>query len=249
MHLTRLKRNTLNLLRARTEFECTSPRTFVVNACAAGRYVLRLGSPHDDITSELRRKFCHVTASDLPKNRFGERSTYTTLELPVNVAWFDQILLVDLLDQLPDPHTFMSELRRKMARRGSEVIITASNAGSLVTRVMNTLSKYSHNRNDFSAAERLRVFTFKSLSAMLVRAGYEVLEARGFPAPFPSAIGDNRRSRALVKLNRILLRLSKQLFSHQICMRTRPVCDARPVLQQTTSTTTDLRPPVLSQVA
>lgn len=249
MLLTSLKRNALNLLGVRTEFECPSPQTFVVNACAAGRYVLRFGSPHDDITSELRRKFCHVTASDLPNSQLEEESTSPALELPENVAWFDQILLMDLLEQLPSPQSFMGELRRKMARRGSEVIITASNAGSLVARVMNTLNLSSHSRNETSAAGRRRVFTFKSLSALLERAGYEILEARGFPAPFPSAIGDNRRGRALVKLNRLLLRASKQLFSYQICMRARPASHARPVFQQTISTTTDLRHQVLSQVA
>lgn len=249
MLLPSLKRNALNILGARAEFECPSPQTFVVNACAAGRYVLRFGSPHDEITSELRRKFCHVTASDLPKRQFEENSTSSTLELPENVAWFDQILLMDLLEQLPNPQSFMGDLRRKMARRGSEVIITASNAGSLVTRVMNTLDQSTHSRNEALATRRRRVFTFKSLSALLERAGYEILEARGIPAPFPSAVGDNRRGRALVKLNRLLLRVSKELFSYQICVRARPASDVRPVFQQTISTTTDLRHQVLSQVA
>jgi hypothetical protein len=248
MHLTRLKRNALDLLGARTEFECPSPQTFVVNACAAGRYVLRFGSANDDIASELRRKFCHLTASDLPKSQFGEKST-STAELPENVAWFDQILLMDLLEQLPNPQSFMDRLRQKMARRGSEVIITASNAGSVVARAMNALARYNHSQGGALVAARRRVFTFKSLSELLERTGYEILEARGVPAPFSSAIGDNRRGRALVKLNRLLLKVSKHLFSYQICVRARPVTHARPVFSQTISTTTDLRPQMLSRVA
>ena len=248
MHLTRLKRNALNLLGARTELEYPSPQTFVVNACAAGRYVLRFASPHDEITSELRRKLCHVTASDLPKSQFEERST-SSLELPENVSWFDQILLMDLLEQLPNPQSFMGQLRRKMARRGSEVIITASNAGSLVARVMSALAQRSHSRSEDLVAGRRRFFTFKSLSALLERAGYEILEAQGVPAPFESAIGDNRRGRALVKLNRLLLRVSKELFSYHICVRARPVSDSRPAFQQKISATTDLHPQALSQVA
>ena len=156
---------------------------------------------------------------------------------------------MDLLEQLPNPQGFMGELRRKMARRGSEVIITASNAGSLVTRLMNALAQYTRSRNEASASGRRRVFTFKSLSALLERAGYEISEARGVPAPFASAVGDNRRGRALLKLNRLLLKVSKEWFSYQICMRARPASDARPFIQQTISTTTDLRPQVLSQVA
>ena len=136
-----------------------------------------------------------------------------------------------------------------MARRGSEVIITASNAGSLVTRAMNALGRSDHSPNGALVSERRRVFTFKSLSALLEQAGYEILEAQGVPAPFSSAIGDNRRGRGLVKLNRLLLKVSKHLFAYQICLRARPVPNGRPVFQQMVSTTTDLRPPMLSQVA
>jgi hypothetical protein len=60
-----------------------------------------------------------------------------------------------------------------------------------------------------------------------VQAGFEVLETRGVPAPYPLAIGDNFFSRALIALNGVLIRLSRGLFSYQIFMRVK----ARPSLE------------------
>lgn len=249
MHLTMLKRYAVSLLGARSEFECPTAETFVVNACAAGRHVLRFGSDHDNAASELSRKFCHVTTSDFGMGRLGARSTFFLSELPENVAWFDQVVLMDLLEHLPNPQGFMDKLRRKMARRGSEVIITASNAGSLVTRIAKAFAKHGHAQFRGLAAGRRRSFTFKSLSVLVERAGYEILEASGVPMPLLSTVGDNLRGRGLVKLNGLLVKVSKHLFSYQICMRVRPVSDARPALQQTMSNTTNLRPQLLRRVA
>ena len=48
----------------------------------------------------------------------------------------------------------------------------------------------------------------------------------GLPAPFPLALGDNWLSRALLRLNGLLIKVSKGLFSYQIAM----VVSVRPTL-------------------
>ena len=67
-----------------------------------------------------------------------------------------------------------------------------------------------------------RLFTFGSLRRALQQAGFDILETRGVPGPYPLAIGDNRVSRALLFLNRLLIRFSSGLFAYQIFMRAKP---------------------------
>jgi hypothetical protein len=56
----------------------------------------------------------------------------------------------------------------------------------------------------------------------LEQAGFAVVETRGVPAPFPLAIGDNLISRTLLRMNQILIRISRGLFAYQIFMVVKP---------------------------
>jgi hypothetical protein len=221
-------------------------QTFALNACAPGRYVLKLGRGHRDVAGELKRKFCHVTAID-----FGGGNRVTKIEprLPDNVAWFDEILLLDLLDQLSAPEVFMRELRQKMARRGSEVIITTSNVVSFIRRVLLVLGGLARDRVTIRGKEQRGHFTFKSLRALLEQAGYEIVEARGIPMPASVPGGASRWSRAWLKLNRGLFKVSKHLFAHQICMRARPLAVVRQSVRESSSNTSELFPSTVERVA
>ncbi len=250
MHLTKLiqrnRSNSVDVRGGKSPFP--TAQTFAVDACAAGRYVLQFGSGHADVTAQLKRKLCHVTAIDLDgtTRRKKSKSFISAPRLPENVAWFDQILLMDLIDHLPDPESFMDALRQKMARRGSEVIIAASNIGSLATRLLLRLGRFKYSKDNIA---RLRSVTFNSLRQLLEQTGYEVVEERGLPAPFPSAVGDNRWGRGLVKVNQLLLKVSKHFFSHKICVRARPLTQARPLPERAISESVPLHPQVLSRVA
>src|SRR5437870_13552641 len=105
-----------------------------------------------------------------------------------------------------------------MGRR-PDVIITAANVAFFVTRIMLALGQFNYSRKGILGIGHRRLFTFKSLRALLEQAGYEVTEERGVPAPFPLALGRNRWSRALLRLNAALIRISKGLFSYQIFIR------------------------------
>jgi hypothetical protein len=206
----------------------SNPQTFALNACLPGRYVLKLGRGYGEMTRELKRKLCHVTLIELPISKGAAKSTNVAApspRLPDNVAWFDEILLLDLLDQVAAPDVFMRELRRKMARRGSEVIITTTNIVSLTRRALLALGGVRRSGVARGKNER-RPFTFKSLRKLLEQTGYDIVEMRGIPMP-PLAGEVSRWSRAFVKVTRALARVSKHLFAHQICIRARPVAPPR----------------------
>ena len=78
-----------------------------------------------------------------------------------------------------------------------------------------------------------RLFTFRTLRRLLRDAGFQILVMKGIPAPIPKAIGDSRLSRALLRLNQALIRISPGLFSYQIFVSATVTPDAATVLTST----------------
>jgi hypothetical protein len=130
-----------------------------------------------------------------------------------------------------------------------EVVITAANVAFFITRIMLLLGQFNYSRKGILGLGHRRLFTFRSLRALLEQAGYQVIEERGVPAPFPLALGKNRWSRGFLKLNQLLLRLSRSLFAYQICIRARALPDSRYLLRQTIAGSAALRSELLSGVA
>jgi hypothetical protein len=248
--LTKLEQNGSDRVDLGGKLPCPTPQTFAVEACAPGRYVLQFGARRD-VAAQLKRKLCHVTAIALAEkqNRNGHKPSAPPPRLPENVGWFDEILLMDLIEQVPDPKIFMKKLRKKMARRGSEVIITVTNVACCVSRIAHVFLRPDLGGENSLAHKDGRSFTFKSLRALLEAAGYEIVEARGLPMPFPLTMGKSRWSRALLRLNQLLLKVSRHLFSYEICVRARPVRAAQVLPKRTVSGTMELRPRLLSRVA
>ena len=110
---------------------------------------------------------------------------------------------MDLIEHLHDPETFMDELRRKSAGHRPEVMITSANVAFLrdtrrCSRSANSITAVKA----FSGSDIAGCLPSNRLRALLEQAGYEVLEERGVPAPFPLAIGMNVWSRCLLFCNR-----------------------------------------------
>ena len=230
-----------------------SSQTFAVESCAAGKKVLQLGIGHANVATELQRRGCRVTAIDFAAHELAENPdtirSAASPSLPADLPAFDQILLMDLVEHLHDPENFMDALRKQTAGRRPEVIITTANVAFFVTRIMLALGQFNYSRKGILGIGHRRLFTFKSLRALVEQAGYEILEARGVPAPFPLAIGPNAWSRVLLKLNQLLLKISRGLFAYQVCLRARALPDSRHLLKETISGSAKLRSQLLGRVA
>ncbi len=230
-----------------------SSQTFAVEACAAGRNILQLGIGHGNVADELQRRNCRVTAIDFAANELvsASQAAWSAVNptLPPDLPAYDQILLMDLIEHLHDPENFLDALRKQTAGRRPEVIVTASNVAFFVTRIMLALGQFNYSRKGILGIGHRRLFTFKSLRALLEQAGYEILEARGVPAPFPLAIGANIWSKMLLRMNQLFLNFSKSLFAYQICIRARALPDSRHLLKETISGSAFLRSRFLDRVA
>jgi glycosyltransferase involved in cell wall biosynthesis len=232
-----------------------SSQTFAVDACAAGQHVLQLGLGHSNVAAELARKQCRVTAVDFSANDVAHTNSSAVTpavpapQLPAAVDSYDQILLMDLVEHLHEPEAFLDELRHRTGGRRPEVVITSANVAFIVTRMMLACGQFNYSRKGILGLGHRRLFTFKSLRALVEQAGYQVLEERGVPAPFPLALGMNRWSRALLALNSALIRFSKSLFAYQVCIRARALPESRHLLKETISGSAALREQLLNRAA
>jgi hypothetical protein len=161
------------------------------------------------------------------------------------VSGYDQIMMLDIIEHLKEPEKFMDELRFAAVCKRPEVVITTANIGFLVTRLMLFFGQFNYGRKGILDATHTRLFTFRSLGALLEQSGYKILEVRGIPAPFPKAIGQNVVSRLLLRVNQALIGLSKGLFSYQIFVRAEAKPTVHNLLSETIESSDRLRDSVL----
>jgi glycosyltransferase involved in cell wall biosynthesis len=226
-----------------------SSHTAAIEAARPGSRLLDIGCGEGDLARELAKKGCQVTGLDQhvpdlsasPEGIGFIRWDLDRTGFPVNVSQFDQILMLDIIEHLKKPESFMDAVRFAAVRKRPEVIITTANIGFLVTRLMLFFGQFNYGKKGILDSTHTRLFTFRSLADLLDQSGYNILEVRGIPAPFPNAISNKFIARLLLQMNQGLIRLSKGLFSYQIFVR----AEARPtvhnLLAETIETSADYR--------
>jgi len=230
-----------------------SSHTAAIDAARAGNHLLDIGCGQGYVARELAAKGCHVTGMDqyVPERTAANagidfiRWNLDRPEFPVNVSGFDQIMMLDIIEHLKEPEKFMDELRFAAICKRPEVVITTANIGFFVTRLMLLFGQFNYGRKGILDATHTRLFTFRSLKALLEQSGYNILEVRGIPAPFPKAIGNNFVSRFFLKCNHALIRLSKGFFSYQIFVRAVAKPTVHNLLGETIESSDRLRESVL----
>src|SRR5262249_37415781 len=118
------------------------------------------------------------------------------------------------------------------AASNPRVIITVANVAFFVARIMLLFGQFNYGKRGTLSMRHRRLFTFSSLKRLLASTGFNAIAVKGIPAPFPLAIGENGWSRALLRVNRWLIKLSKTLFSYQIAIVAQPVPTLEILVQQ-----------------
>ena len=224
-----------------------SSHTMALRAVQPGARVLDLGCGQGYISGELAKYAASVVGIDQYVSGQGSGTVQfrqweiESGEFPVDVSEFDQIFILDVIEHLKDPETFMEKLRHAAARKRPEIILTTANVAFMVTRLMLLLGQFNYGRKGILDRTHTRLFTFKSLRELFQQTGYELLEVRGIPAPFPKAIGENALGRFLVKLNQFLITLCRGAFSYQIFVRARAHPTVAALLAETIESSDDLK--------
>lgn len=211
------------------KFGYESTHTIAIERVQPGARVLELGCAGGYLGARLReRKHCFVAGMDMKplKRRALDEFDFCDLNAGaprIDAMRYDAVLMLDVIEHLNRPEVFLEDLRRKLALNSSlELMISTANIAFFVTRAMLLLGWFNYGPRGILDVTHTRLFTFASFRRALVQAGFDVIETKGVPAPYPLAIGDNFISRALLVMNHFLIRISRGLFSYQIFMRVKP---------------------------
>ena len=137
----------------------------------------------------------------------------------IDVSQFDYVLLLDIIEHLNRPEQFVRQLRDAMKfSPNMKIIVTTGNVAFIITWLMLLLGQFNYGKRGILDMTHTRLFTFGSLRALFEQGGFRIIETYGVPAPLPLALGDGRLARMLQRLNRLLIRISKGLFSYQVFM-------------------------------
>lgn len=205
-----------------------SSHSYAVDAVPSGSKVLDLGCAGNFIAHSLRKKGCTVTGIDIEKVAAPDVDAFFQVDLdreplPVAPKSFDVILMLDVIEHLSKPEKFVSELHEQLsASPDTEIIVTTGNVAFFIVRLMLLLGFFNYGRRGILERTHTRLFTFKSFMKLFSERGFDVVSSKGVPPPYPLAFGDNAYSRTLLRLNKILIHLSKGLFSYQIYLRLKP---------------------------
>ena len=136
---------------------------------------------------------------------------------------YQYVLMLDVIEHLANPERFVERLY-DAAREAPDVriMVSTGNVGFIVTRLLLLLGRFNYGKRGILDLTHTRLFTFKTLRRLFEQGGFDVVESRGVPAPFPLAFGGGRFGHALVALNKVFVALCRGLFSYQIFMIVRP---------------------------
>jgi glycosyltransferase involved in cell wall biosynthesis len=207
-----------------------SPHRHALRTIRPGTPVLVLGNGLS-LAAELKRRGCFVAAvapGEPPAGSAVDEFHRRDLEdgpLPVDVARFGFVLLLDVVEHLSAPEAFVDRLRHS-CRFAPEVkiLVSGGNIGFFVTRFMLLCGHFNYGKRGILDLTHRRLFTFRTLARLFEQGGFNVGVADGIAAPFPLALGDRWLARRLLAVNRLLIGVSRRLFAYQIffCATPRP---------------------------
>jgi len=207
----------------------TSTHTIALDSIPARSRVLDIGCAGGYFGQILRDRGCHTTGVDkfplVPPNTLDAFHLHDLNQapLPVDLATFDYAVMLDVLEHLQSPETFIDDFRTAAGRNPDlTLLISTPNVAFIVVRLMLLVGKFNYGKRGILDLTHTRLFTFSTFRRLFEQSGYEVISIRGVPAPFPLALGDNWFARLLLAANSVLIKLSRRLFAFQIFAVVRP---------------------------
>ena len=211
------------------KFDHDSTHTLALARIPAGSRVLDLGCAGGYLGAELRAKGCYVAGIDLFPLVDGLRLDEFYLwdlnrsELPVDPAAFDFVVMLDVIEHLASPESFLDYLHNALADApDAKLIISTGNIAFAPLRAMLVMGQFNYGRRGILDLTHTRLFTFATLRRLLEGASFRIVEERGVVAPFTKAVGETRLARTLLGMNQALVRLRRELFSYQAFVVAQP---------------------------
>jgi glycosyltransferase involved in cell wall biosynthesis len=206
-----------------------SSHQFAIDRIKANSTILDLGGGLGFIGTQLIKK--QIQAISVNQYITPDIQRYSTQTIKADPDLFDfdsspeqidTILMLDIIEHLREPEELLKKIRRRYSGKGPQIILTTGNIAFLPIRLALLFGQFNYGRHGILDLNHTRLFTFYSLRRTLIQAGYEILEERGIPAPFYLALGKTPLADFLMGINRLLSKISRNLFSYQIAVVARP---------------------------
>ena len=209
------------------DFEST--HTLARDRIAPGTRVLDIGCAGGYLGDILRSRGCHTTGIDaVPLSGQFTLDAFEMHDLnqrpfPVNVEHFDYALMLDVIEHLRSPENFVDDFLAAASRNQNlKLVVSTGNVAFVIVRLMLLLGQFNYGKRGILDLTHTRLFTFGTFRRLFEQSGFEVLEIRGVPAPFPLAVRSRTLGRLLIGLNKALISISRSLFAYQIFAVVRP---------------------------
>jgi glycosyltransferase involved in cell wall biosynthesis len=213
-----------------------SSHQFALDHIEAKTTILDIGSGPGLMARELAKHDVEVISVDRHITPLVEQFSVQTIKTEVEDLDLsciqhdiDTILLLDIIEHVREPEELLLKLRRELhGDKAPIVLITTGNVAFFSIRFGLLIGLFNYGKKGILDRDHRRLFTFGSMRHMLNMTGYEILEIKGIPAPYPLAIGDNLVSRFLLRLNQALNWVFPNLFAYQMAFIAKP----RPTIEQ-----------------
>lgn len=203
-----------------------SAHSRVVEKIPAGTKVLGIGSASGLVADALIQKGCTIKLATL-RNQGSQGLLDQEFVEALHKNEYGALLLMDLLETLDQPEQLLDELRDQIRLTDPDIYITVANIGFFITRFQLLFGGFNYGKRGILDLHHKRLFTKKSIKRLCEQSGMKVIGMEGLPAPYPEAFGLNAWSKALVRLNFLLIRLSKGLFAYEYLVQVK----AKPVVK------------------
>lgn len=200
-----------------------SPHTKALHHIRPGSSVLDLGCAGGYVGEALKAVGCKVTGVDIhPPKSLASLDNFIQHDLnqgmpDIEIQQYDYILLLDVIEHLASPENFISSLYKRLEDNPQiEIIASTGNVAFFITRAMLLFGNFNYGKRGILDLTHTRLFTFSSFKNLFTQNSYQIEYECGIPAPYHLALGDTFLSRFLSRVNNLLIKLGKGLFSYQI---------------------------------
>jgi len=220
----------------RAKLDFPSTHSAAVAAVPAGATVLDLGCGPGHLCAALHAKGCRVVGADLyvPEGPVGGAGPDTFDEfhvadlnanpVPRPLDGIQVVLVLDIIEHLVSPERFCDELRtRAQDNLDLKIVISTGNVGYFVTRLMLFLGQFNYNKRGILDLTHTRLFTFSSMRRLLKETGFIIEKEIGLPAPVPLVVRSRFWQRSLMRVQALLIRISRGFFAYQMLMVVKPL--------------------------
>lgn len=206
-----------------------SPHSFAIKLIKDNSNVLDIGCNDGQLSEYLsKNKNCNVIGID--KNINGKNTNVKYLNYDLNLGLpdlnyedLDYILFLDVIEHLHDPDFFLDKLYSKISNNEKiKVFISTPNISFIVIRFMLLFGYFNYGKRGILDRTHTRLFTFDSFKKTIENSNFKIESIKGIPVPISLAIGENKISKILSKINYILIKAWKKMFSYQIFFEIKP---------------------------